>query len=476
MAPTAPRKRPSIRAKSSSSNSGAGMIARPPPAHREGAILADSFVNTKKDKRLIKSSSFLNRIEKAHKKPLKRRRPNKKLVTTLENLADALPDVEDLVQDKERGEGKLKMLKALDLSNKMSSPKQSISRASLNSIPTSFASVSVGTPSDPLEKKLQAISSAKFQAIELGFPDLLSFASSYHGKEIQEKDYTCLCTAGAEIKKLCQTYNLRIMMLQPFANFEGWDKGSREREDAFIRANGWIKIMQAVGTDMLQVGSSDAPNMITDKKTIASDLAELADLLAPHGFRLAYENWCWATVAPTWQDVWSIVQLADRPNIGLCLDTFQTAGGEYGDPTTSTGLLSPFPSSAISLSDAYSSSLSLLATTVPPSKIYVLQLSDAYKPPSPFQNRTIDGLRPRSRWSHNFRPYLYNGGYLTEPCVAFAKAVLNTGARCWFSVEVFDGGNEGAEARVQEPGFGGFCQGAMGSVERLLAECVDTTD
>jgi hypothetical protein len=34
----------------------------------------------------------VNRIEKAHKKPLKRRRPSKKLVTTLESLADALPD------------------------------------------------------------------------------------------------------------------------------------------------------------------------------------------------------------------------------------------------------------------------------------------------------------------------------------------------------------------------------------------------
>ncbi|KAK6587349.1 hypothetical protein PZA11_000639 [Diplocarpon coronariae] len=111
MAPTAPKKRPSIRAKSSSSsNSGSGMVARPPPAHREGARLADSFANTKKDKRIIKTSSFLNRIEKAHKRPLKRRRPNKKLVTTLESLADALPDVEDSLQDKERGEGKMKML------------------------------------------------------------------------------------------------------------------------------------------------------------------------------------------------------------------------------------------------------------------------------------------------------------------------------------------------------------------------------
>lgn len=40
----------------------------------------------------------MNRIEKAHKKPLKRRRPSKKLVTTLESLADALPDAGDEVR------------------------------------------------------------------------------------------------------------------------------------------------------------------------------------------------------------------------------------------------------------------------------------------------------------------------------------------------------------------------------------------
>jgi len=41
------------------------------------------------------------------------------------------------------------------------------------------------------------------------------------------------------------------MMLQPFANFEGWSEGSKERKEAFERAKGWIKIMQVVGTDLL---------------------------------------------------------------------------------------------------------------------------------------------------------------------------------------------------------------------------------
>ncbi|KAI9745731.1 MAG: hypothetical protein M1818_001267 [Claussenomyces sp. TS43310] len=90
MAPVIPKKRTSIRAKVAKSGSGPGV--RAPPVHREGAVIDDGFLSSKKDKRTIKHSSFVNRIEKANRKPLKRRRPSKKLVTTLESLADALPD------------------------------------------------------------------------------------------------------------------------------------------------------------------------------------------------------------------------------------------------------------------------------------------------------------------------------------------------------------------------------------------------
>lgn len=44
----------------------------------------------------------MSRIEKTHRKPLKRRRPGKKLVANLESLADALPD---LLADGETKEG-----------------------------------------------------------------------------------------------------------------------------------------------------------------------------------------------------------------------------------------------------------------------------------------------------------------------------------------------------------------------------------
>ncbi|KAL4972572.1 ribosome biogenesis protein SLX9-domain-containing protein [Aspergillus desertorum] len=64
--------------------SGSG-ISKPSP-------FGDDFRTTKKDKRLIKHSSFVSKIEKNSAKSNKRRRASKKLVANLESLADALPD------------------------------------------------------------------------------------------------------------------------------------------------------------------------------------------------------------------------------------------------------------------------------------------------------------------------------------------------------------------------------------------------
>ena len=89
------------------------MIVRPPPAHRPGAIIDDGFINSKKDKLTIKRNAFIGRIEKSHTKVLKRRRPNKKLKTTLDGLADALPDVEDLVNEKISADAAKMQMKSL---------------------------------------------------------------------------------------------------------------------------------------------------------------------------------------------------------------------------------------------------------------------------------------------------------------------------------------------------------------------------
>jgi sugar phosphate isomerase/epimerase len=143
-----------------------------------------------------------------------------------------------------------------------------ITLSSLRRIPLSYASCSIGKVTDSLTQRLEAITNAGFTAIELSFPDIKQYAEQLFNKKVGPDDYQDLCRAAQEIKKLCQQLNLEIMMLQPFANFEGWPKGSVEREEAFSRAKNWIGLMKACGTDLLQVLS--LPTRIDDIGLIES--------------------------------------------------------------------------------------------------------------------------------------------------------------------------------------------------------------
>lgn len=145
----------------------------------------------------------------------------------------------------------------------------------LSQISTSYATVSLDNQSETLglEAKLHAISEAGilfsrcftritadyvctgFQQIELGFPDIVNYASAAQGRKIQADEYAVLAESAHHIKSLAARNNLKILMLQPFSNFEGWPKGSPERMSVFKKAQGWIEIMHAVGTDMLQVSN-----------------------------------------------------------------------------------------------------------------------------------------------------------------------------------------------------------------------------
>ncbi|EAS28274.3 3-dehydroshikimate dehydratase [Coccidioides immitis RS] len=315
------------------------------------------------------------------------------------------------------------------------------SAASTHGIPLACATCSVGRPeTDSLHLRLEAIASAGFSAIELSFPDLQAFASQLLKHEVKEDNYDELCQAAREVKGLCEAHGLKIMMLQPFSNFEGWKKGSKEWRQTWEKVKGWVRIMQACGTDMLQVGSTDAPEdkISTEHGDIIRDIRELCDFLQEHGMRVAYENQCWSTHASTWKEAWHIVQQVDRPNIGLCLDTFQIAGSEWANPCSISGCTETEITVAHmeDVDQGWSETLEELSKTVPKEKIYLLQISDAYRPKQRFEGREVEGIRPRARWSHGYRPLPYEGGYL--PVEDVARAVLRTGFRGVFSVEVCD--------------------------------------
>lgn len=106
-----------------------------------------------------------------------------------------------------------------------------------------------------------------------------------------------------------------------------------------------------------------------------------------------------------------------------------------------------------------------MAATIPPEKIFLLQISDAYKMDKPIEDKVDEsGLRPRGQWSHDYRPLPYDGGYL--PIVDFLQATLDTGFRSWLSIEVFDGQGPQKYDAMQP-----FADKAMKSVERMVSEC-----
>ncbi len=122
------------------------------------------------------------------------------------------------------------------------------------------------------------------------------------------------------------------------------------------------------------------------------------------------------------------------------------------------------------LQERFQDSLKDLSATVPAEKIYILQVSDAYKPKEPLDPSPDEsGMRPRARWSLSLRPVPFNGGYL--PVVDVAKAVLETGFRGWFSMEVFDGGPSGQDQEWKD--MPGYTKKAMQAHQRLMREVTE---
>ncbi|PGH05320.1 hypothetical protein GX51_03041 [Blastomyces parvus] len=89
MAPIAPKRRTATRTKISRKPTNTSTSSSGPFSD------TSTFHTNKKDKRQIKHSILLSKIEKPRTKTLKRRRPSKKLVANLDSLVDALPDAGD---------------------------------------------------------------------------------------------------------------------------------------------------------------------------------------------------------------------------------------------------------------------------------------------------------------------------------------------------------------------------------------------
>lgn len=220
-------------------------------------------------------------------------------------------------------------------------------------------------------------------------------AAGFDGIEIMDADLVAAFESPEEIRALCQRLNLRIDMFQPFRDFEGVDEATL-REN-LRRAEAKFEVMKRLGASLMLVCSNVA-TATDDRDAVAADqLGRLADLAAGYGIRLAYEALAWGKYVDDYRHAWRIVEQADRPNLGVCLDSFHILSRGH-DPA--------------SIED------------IDGEKIFFLQLADA-------PALSMDVLS----WSRHHRLFPGEGAF---PLTQFLAHVLRAGYSGPLSLEVFN--------------------------------------
>ncbi len=93
-------------------------------------------------------------------------------------------------------------------------------------------------------------------------------------------------------------------------------------EPAFARAEAKFAVMEELGADTILVCSNVSSEAIDDDALAAAQLRELAARAEARGLRIAYEALAWGRHVNTFEHAWEIVQRADHPALGTCLDSF----------------------------------------------------------------------------------------------------------------------------------------------------------
>jgi 4-hydroxyphenylpyruvate dioxygenase len=240
---------------------------------------------------------------------------------------------------------------------------------------TSIATVCL---SGTLTEKLHACAEAGFDEVEIFEPDLVASPAS-----------------PEEVAALSRRLGLSLGLYQPFRDAEG--VAEELFPSVLRRARAKFELMGRLGIDTLLVCSNVGTATVDDDDHSAAQLRRLGDLAAEHGVRLAYEALAWGRYVDDYRRAWRIVERADHPNVGTCLDSFHILSRGH-DPAS--------------------------IEEIPGEKIFFLQLADA-------PALTMDVLS----WSRHHRLFPGEG---TFDLAAFVGHVCRAGYAGPISLEVFN--------------------------------------
>ncbi|MET8806426.1 TIM barrel protein [Streptomyces sp. NPDC004546] len=219
--------------------------------------------------------------------------------------------------------------------------------------------------------------------------------AGFGGVEIFENDLLACPLAPEEIRARCADLGLSIDLYQPMRDVEGVPEGIFVRN--LRRARHKFELMNRLGADTVLVCSSVSPDAVDDDARAAGQLARLAGLAEESGIRVAYEALAWGRHVNTYEHAWRIVEAADHPALGVCLDSFHILS-RGSDPK--------------GIED------------IPGEKIFFLQLADA-------PLLAMDVLQ----WSRHYRCFPGQGGF---DVAGLVRHVLAAGYRGPLSLEVFN--------------------------------------
>ena len=165
---------------------------------------------------------------------------------------------------------------------------------------TSIATVCL---SGSLEDKMAACAEAGFDGIEVFEPDLVVSDLS-----------------PEEVRARAQRLGISLDLYQPFRDFEGVSE--ELLADNLRRAEARFVVMNRLGMDTLLVCSNVATATVDSDEVSAQQLRQLGDLAAAHGVKVAFEALAWGRFVDDYRRAWRIVELADHPAVGTCLDSF----------------------------------------------------------------------------------------------------------------------------------------------------------
>jgi 4-hydroxyphenylpyruvate dioxygenase len=285
-----------------------------------------------------------------------------------------------------------------------------------------------------ITSKLDAAATQHYSGIEIFYEDLEYVAKSLPGELTDANQLE----AARQIRQMCDDRNLEIICLQPFMHYEGLT--DRVAHAAKIeKLKFWFQVAKLLRVDTIQVPSNFQDSGTTgDREVLVADLCEIADLgLAQRPVvKFAYENLCWGKYIDTWEGAWSLVAAVDRPNFGICLDTFNIAGREWADPARADGTNE-------NADEILRRSLKRLRMMIDVRKVFFIQVVDAERLRSPLDKKHafhVEGQPPRMSWSRNARLFPFEErGYL--PILDVLRAITDErdglGYKGWVSLELF---------------------------------------